>query len=67
MKKIGYKIYSLMLDKDLNYSKMAKRCGLHRSTVSEHINNPERMTLGELKKFAEALGVDWRDILREAV
>lgn len=67
MKKIGYKIYFLMLEKGLNYSQMAKRCGLHRLTVSKHINDPEGMTLGELKRYAEVLEVDWRDILREAV
>lgn len=39
---------------------LAKRCGIPQSTLSVHLNNLDRMTLGELRRIAWVTGLTIR-------
>jgi len=55
----------LLLDKDISQEKLANIFGISRPTVAKIINGQKEMTLSELRKLAEVLGVSIDEVLGE--
>lgn len=53
-------VYYYMMLEDLTVSELASRAGISKSKVKKHIinDNFKKVTVGELKKYAEVFGVE---------
>lgn len=56
------KIKHMMLDKDLSYTEVAKRMGVHVSHVSNILSRNNDIKTSTLKKLCKALGCKAEDI-----
>lgn len=55
-------IKAQMIMHNQNQEQLAKRTGTCKKTANLHINNPEVMTIRELREYTKALGIEPKDI-----
>ena len=67
MERIAWLLNDRMFELDVSQSELARRLGIHRSTVHQYLYHPEKMTLETLKKVLDALNMDWDWFWQEEV
>lgn len=60
---LGYNISNALKKNKVTYSQLAKRLNCHRQSIALRINEPWRLTIGDVIKIGAAIGVDWRELL----
>lgn len=60
---LGYNISNALKKNKVSLSELGKRLNCHRQTIALRINEPWRLTIGEVIKIGAAIGVDWHELL----
>ncbi len=51
-------------DRPVNMSRLAAKMHRHRTTLYNWKDNPSLISVGDLRRMARILGIDWEDIGR---
>lgn len=62
--KIGYNIMDAMAEQKVSISKLARRLGHSRETVSQWIHHPEKMRVDVFYRIAQELGTTANDLMK---
>jgi transcriptional regulator with XRE-family HTH domain len=56
-KSLGHRLRVAMVDAGLTQAQLAEKVGLSRETVSKHVNGRAAVTVDQLIRYSEALGI----------
>ena len=56
-------MYTIVKDRGFKIGEFADLMGMTYKTFTKKMRNPDTMTITEIKRFAELLNVDWKDIV----
>jgi len=62
-KKFGDKLREIRKEKDLSQEKLAFKCGLHRTYISDIERGSRNVSLKNIEKIAKALGISPKSLL----